>query len=234
LFGQTTKDRDDQPMSHEKSVDNPYIAHKTIQDDRYLNQAVAKHNWQTAFRITAALLAISMGFNGYYMTQSKFIPMVIATDKIGNLVVVGPADKASPIDDKRILRAEVLQWIENARIIVGDQFAQKHFIHRVYARIPSTGTAKTVLDDYYRDRNPFATAATQTVAAEVTLALPTSDNTWQVEWNETWRSLTGEIIRQERWKAVLTFELHPLTTEEGIRANPVGFFVTSFSWSKQI
>lgn len=222
------------PKSDGGSKENPYIQHKETQDDRYMNQAVDKHNWQTAFRITAGLLAISMGFNGYYMLQSKFIPVPIAMDKIGHLVVVGPADKANPIDNQRVLRAEVIQWLEDARIIVGDQLAQKRFMNRVYARVPSTGKAKTALDEYYRDRKPFSTAATDTAAAEVTLALPTTANTWQIEWTETWRNLAGEITRRERWKAVVTFEVNPLDTEEGIRANPAGFFVTSFTWSKQI
>ena len=214
---------------------NPYIEHKQTQDDRYLNLAVAKHNWQTAWRITAGLLAISMGFNGFYMLQSKFIPVPIAIDQIGHLVVIGPTNKANPIDNKRVLRAEVIQWIEASRIIVGDQLAQKHFMRSVYARVPSTGKAKAALDEYYNDqRKPFTTAATATVSAEVTLAMPTTDNTWQVEWTETWRNLAGDIIRRERWKAVLTFEINPLDTEEGIRANPAGFFVTSFTWSKQI
>lgn len=222
------------PRKKGGSNENPYIRHKELQDDRYMNLSVDKHNWQTAFRITAGILAISMGFNGYYMLQSKFIPVPIAMDQIGHLVVVGPADKANPIDNKRVLRAEVIQWVEDARIIVGDQLAQKRFMNRVYARVPSTGQAKSALDEYYRDRKPFSTAATETVAADVTLALPTSGNTWQIEWTETWRNLAGEITRRERWKAVITFEVNPLDTEEGIRANPAGFFVTSFTWSKQI
>lgn len=213
---------------------NPYIEHKERQDDRYMNLAVDKHNWQVKWRITVALLAISMGFNGYYMMQSKFVPVVIAMDQIGHLVVVGPVDKAHPIDSRRVLRAEVIKWIENARIIVGDQLAQKRFINHVYARVPSTGQAKTMLDEYYRERKPFATAATETAAAEITMALPTAPNTWQLEWTETWRNVAGDITRRERWKAIVTFDVSPLDTEDGILANPAGFFVTSFNWSKQI
>jgi type IV secretory pathway TrbF-like protein len=217
-----------------KTVSNPYIEHKQEQDDRYLNQAVAKYNWQVAWRITAGLLAISMGFNGYYMLQSKFIPIPIAVDEIGHMVVVGPADKDHPIDNKRVLRAEMIQWIEDARMIVGDHLAQKHFMRRVYARVIDGSQAKNALDAYYEERKPFKTAATETVSAEVTLALPTSENTSQIEWTETWRNLAGEVIRRERWKAILTFKVSPLDTEEGIRANPAGFFVTAFTWSKQI
>lgn len=235
MFARTKKERvAGKGVKNDTKKENPYIEHKERQDDRYMNLAVDKHNWQTAWRITAGLLVISMGFNGYYMLQSKFIPVPIAVDEIGHMVVVGPVDKANPIDNKRVLRAEVIEWVENARIVVGDQLAQKRIMNRVYARVPSAGNAKMSLDEFYRARKPFSTAATETAAAEVTLALPTTPNTWQVEWTETWRNLAGEITRRERWKAVLTFEVSPLDTEEGIRANPAGFFVTAFTWSKQI
>lgn len=217
-----------------QSVSNPYIEHKAHQDDRYLNQAVAKYNWQVAWRITAGLLAISMGFNGYYMMQSKFIPIPIGVDQLGHVVVVGPTDESRPVDSKRILRAELIQWIEDSRMIVGDHLAQKRLMSRVYARVVDGSPAKSVLDAYYQERKPFVTASTETVAAEVTLALPTSENTSQIEWTETWRNLVGEVTRRERWKAVLTFKVSPLDTEAGIRANPAGFFVTAFTWSKQI
>lgn len=238
MFGRKPKEPKVKPSAKDAKKDgakeNPYIEHNERQDDRYMNLAVDKYNWQVAFRITAGLLAISMGFNGYYMTQSKFIPVPIAMDEIGHMVVVGPADKARPIDSKRVLRTEAIEWIESARIIVGDQLAQKKFMNRVYARVPATGKARGALDEFYRERRPFSTAATETTAAEVTLALPTSPDTWQIEWTETWRNHAGDVTRRERWKAVMTIEVSPLDTEDGIRANPAGFFVTAFNWSKQI
>lgn len=216
------------------SSGNPYAEHREFQDDRYMNFAVSIHNWQVAFRIVAALLVVSMAFNGYYMMQSKFIPVPIAVDKIGNMVVVGPADKVNPVDSKRVLQGEMIHWIENVRTIMGDLQGQKRFVSEAYARVPSTGSAKTALDEFFKDRKPFARAASETVWVDVKNVNVISANTWQVEWEETTRNLNGALVRQERWKAVVTFEVSPLGTLEGIRANPAGFFITSFNWSKQI
>lgn len=239
MFGRKEKSKksDIQQQAEGKNTDkkeNPYIAHLEKQDDRYMNLSVEKHNWQVAWRITAGLLAISMAFNGYYSLQSKFIPVVIAMDQIGHMVVVGPADKATPIDSKRVIRGEVISWIEKSRMVIGDQLAQKKYVNYVYARVSSSSKAKNALDDYYRERKPFVTAATESIDVEVTLALPTTTSTWQLEWTETRRNLVGEVIGRERWKGVLTFEVNPLDDIKGIDANPAGFFVTSFSWAKQI
>lgn len=212
---------------------NPYMANRADTDDRYMNLAVARQNWIKAFLISNALLAVSIGFNGYYMTQSKFIPYIVNTDKIGHVVSVGVADKANPVDMKRIVRGAVIEWVQNSRYVVSDKLAQKKFIGDVYAHVSSTGKAKKMLDAYYKQRSPFDLAEKQTISAEVTMALPSGDS-WQIEWTETIRNTVGEIVGTERWKGIFTIAITPMDTEEAIRANPSGVFITDFTWSKQI
>lgn len=222
---------DDEPK---KPVSNPYLANKEDTDDRYMNQSVSRHNWIRAFQITAGLLAISIGFNGYYMTQSKFIPYIVEVDKIGHIISVGVADKSNPIDKKRIVRAAMIDWVENSRAVISDQLAMKRIVGKVYAHVTGTGKAKKQLDEYYKARNIFELSSKQTISAEVTVALPLAGNTWQIEWTETMRNQAGETMGSERWKAVVTYDFYPLDTEEAIRANPSQIFVTDFSWSKQL
>jgi type IV secretory pathway TrbF-like protein len=218
----------------EKTVENPYLANRDASDDRYMNQAVSRQNWIRAWQITVGLLAISIGFNGYYMTQSKFIPYIVEVDKIGHIINVGVADKANTIDTKRILRATMIEWIENSRAVISDQLAMKRIVGKVYAHVTSNGKAKKQLDEYYKAKNLFELSSKQTISAEVTVALPLAGNTWQIEWTETMRNQSGDMIGTERWKAVITYDFYPLDTEEAIRANPSQIFVTDFSWSKQI
>ncbi|TCK31786.1 type IV secretion system protein VirB5 [Paraburkholderia sp. BL8N3] len=202
------------------------------QDDRYMNLAVARHNDRVEKRILYAILAMSVAFNGYYMMSSKFIPYVVETDRIGNIITVGPADRANPVDNKRVIREQMVSWVENARLIVGDQAAGKRFQKWVYARVQEGSAAKTALDRFYADRKPFETAADHTVDAQVTLCLPVSDNTFQIEWTETLHAPNGAELGKERWKGVFTYKIVPLNTEAAIRVNGAGFFVTEFTWSK--
>ncbi|MGY8527609.1 VirB8/TrbF family protein [Paracidovorax citrulli] len=217
----------------EEKGTTPFLRdHGGKQDDRYMNLAVSAHNWRAAFRITAALLAVSMAFNGYYMLSSKYVPYVVMVDKIGHVLSVGVADRAKPVDSKRVIREQMVQWVENSRLIVGDQYAQKRFMEWVYARVLDGSAAKRSLDQFVQDRSPFKTAANYTVSAQVTLALQISNQTYQVEWTEVFRSPNGAVLKEERWKGVFTYRTEPLHTEEGINANGAGFFVTDFTWSK--
>jgi type IV secretion system protein VirB5 len=229
------KQEDEDTKLEKKAGPVPFVDHREVNDDRYMNLAVEKHNWQVACRLIFGLLLISFTFNGYYMMQPKYIPYTVEIDKIGHVIAVGPADRSNPIDTKRVLRRQVIEFVENSRTVVGDNLAQKRIMNWVYARVPGNSKAKAQLDEFYRGRKPFITAQTETYSVEVTHALPLgSDNTWQVEWIESRRNLAGEIVTQERWKALLTYEVSPIDTKEGIDANPLGFFVPSFSWSKQI
>lgn len=197
-----------------------------------MNLSIATRNWQLAWQITAAILAVSVAFNGYYMTASKFIPYVVAVDKLGTVISVGPADQAHPIDNVRVVREQMIRWVEYARLIVADAEAQKRFMNWVYARVQSESAAKRALDRFVHQRKPFATAAQHTVNAHVTLALPISRHSYQVEWTETWRAPNSDVIRTERWKGLFTYRTAPLYTDQAIRANGAGFFITQFSWSK--
>lgn len=216
-----------------EKAESPFLrAHGGEQDDRYMNLAVARHNAQVGFRIVSAILAISVSFNGYYLLSSKYIPYVVVEDKIGNIISVGVADRANPVDSKRVIREQMIDWVEYSRLIIGDQAAQKRFIGWVYARVQEGTPAKKELDRFILERKPFQTAADHTVDAAVTLALPVSDHTFQVEWTETMYSPNGDVIGKERWKGNFTFKIVPLNTEAGIRANGAGFFITDFTWSK--
>lgn len=214
------------------SGDVPFIDHKDTDDDRYMNQAVAQHNWQVAFRIVAALLAVSMGFNGYYMMQSKFVPVTVAVDEIGNYTVVGPVTEAKPVDVERVLLREISDFIELSRSVVGDNLYQKKRMRWVERRLPSGSVAAHVIDELYTMRPPFATAEHFTYEVEIKTPLRQSDNIFMVEWIEIQRDLSGAVVNTERWKALLTYKLVPQDTEEGIINNPLGFFITDLSWSK--
>lgn len=216
----------------EKAAANPYIEHQRNQDDRYMNLAKAKHNWQVAFCMQSALLSISIAFNGYALLKPKFQPYLMAMDQIGHVVVVGPVDAANPVDSKRVVRGQTIEWIERSRAIVGDLTAAKANVEWVYARVGANSAAKAKLDEYYKQREPYKTAASSSATATVTLALQTG-NSYELEWTEEWRSLQGDVLRKERWKARVTFAIEAQNDEARIRRNPVGYFVTDFSWSKQ-
>lgn len=202
--------------------------------DRYMDLANDKRNWQIAWRITAALLAVSLGFNGKYQLDSKYIPWVIQVDQFGHVVSVGPVDRAKPMDIERVIRSEMIEWVENTRRVISDQAAQKDYLRKSYARVEEGSLAKKALDKFIADTKPFETAAMYTKQAEVKYALKRGDSTFEVEWSETLIAPNGDKLPGERWKGVFTFKVVVPETEAAIRANGAGFYITDFQWQKVV
>ena len=67
---------------------------------------------------------------------------------------------------------------------------------------------------------------------DVKAVFPVSDRTYQVEWTEIVRGLSGQIESQDNWKGSVTIAISPPNDERLIRINPLGIYVTNVSWSK--
>ena len=211
----------------------PFVEEDPHKDDRYMNLAVNAHNWQVAWRITAAILAISVAQNGYYMMQSKFVPVVIEVDELGQTVVIGEVTKSKPIDSERVLMREMSDFIKYSRSVTGDLNLQKSWSRWVAQRMPDNGSASRLVKELYAARDPYKTSQSGTYSIEIKSVLRQSKETYEVEWIEIQRKLSGEIIGQERWRALMSYTLQPSDTLEGIRNNPVGMYITELSWTRR-
>lgn len=200
--------------------------------DRYMNLAVASHNSDVRFRIVAALLAVSIGFNGFYMFQAKYIPVVVAVDEIGQKVFVGAVTESKPVDVERVVRREVAEFIEFNRSVVGDNALQKKRMTQASNRVPKGSVAEKIVNQLFTERPPFKIAETSSISTELKVLLRQSPETFHAEWIETTRSLAGEVQGTPvRWKAVVNYKLIPQNRPDTIENNPIGFFVQDLSWS---
>jgi type IV secretion system protein VirB5 len=136
------------------------------------------------------------------------------------------------LNDDRLKRSNIFNWVENLRTVTTDGVSQRKAIDRVYAQIASGSAAQTFVSEHYRGDPPFKRAETETVSVEVKSVLPTSDRTYEVEWLETTRDLYGTVKATDRWKGYLSIVLNPPTDERQARINPLGVYITNASWAK--
>ncbi len=214
-----------------KSPENPYVAQyhaaRREWNERYGDLIQAKRDWQlTAFGslVLAALLALGLIWQG---AQSRIVPYVVEVDELGHLAAVGPADRSAPADS-RILRAQVASFVTSSRSVIADRTAQKRMLDQVYAFV--AGAAQTFLDDYYGKRSPFDVMKDRTISVDVGPILELSDETFQVQWRETARSLEGRVVGRKTFQGIFTVRVDPPRTEK--RTNPLGIFITHISWTE--
>ena len=209
----------------------PYLSARKEWDERYGDLISRAKNWRAAAFLFGSIALAAVAGMVVIAKQAKVVPYVVAVDNLGRVASAGIADQTTAADD-RLKRAVLYQWVSDWRMVTIDGIAQRKAIDRVYAMIGNGTPAQTIISEYYSKDPPHARAQTQTVDVEVKAVFATSDRTYEVEWTETTRTLTGQVKSEERWKGSLTIAINPPSDERLIRVNPLGVYVTNASWSK--
>lgn len=215
------------------SPSNPYIEARREWNERYGEYIHQAQQWRLVALTCAAVALVSAGGVVYIGAQSKIVPYVVEVDKLGIAAAIAPAEKAAAVDT-RIIRAYLARFITDWRTVSVDPVAQKAAIDRLYAMLPNGSAAVSKINEHFRTNNPFAAAAKQRVAVDITDILKITDQTWQIEWLEVTRNLRGELTSSTRMKASIIVGITPSTDERLILANPLGVYATDLNWSRQL
>lgn len=217
--------------SHMPPKTSPYLDARKEWDERYGSLISRAHNWRRAAFVALMIALLETGGLIALAMKTKVVPYVVAIDSLGRMVASGPADQTTAADDK-LKRAALFHWVSDLRMVTIDGVAQRKAIDRVYTMIASGSPAQVEVGDFYRLAPPHERAQTRTVDVEVKAAFATSEKTYQVEWSEAVRGLSGQVEGEERWKGSFTIAVNPPADERLIRLNPLGIYVTNVSWSR--
>jgi type IV secretion system protein VirB5 len=232
-MGFTLRKLDSDTSAKPKPIEiyNPYLAARKEWDERYGEFITRARNWRALALISVLVALVATGGLVWLTAKSHVIPFVVLIDSLGRPVASGLAEQ-TPVGDDLLRRAVIQDWIENLRMVTTDGIVQRRAIDRVYAHIASGTSAQAFISEFYRNDPPFKRAQTDTVAVEVKSVLPTSDQTFEVDWVETSRDLYGNVKSTDHWKGSFTIAVNAPTEERQARVNPLGVYVTAASWSK--
>ena len=210
---------------------NPYLAARREWDERYGDLLMRARNWRTMAALCALIALAATGGMIWQASRSHIVPYVVLIDNLGRPLTGGTPDQVA-LNDDRLKRNELFNWVENLRMVTTDGLAQRKAIDRVYAHVASGTQAEAFISEFYRSDPPFKRAQTSTVSVEVKSVLPTSDRTFEIEWIETTRDLYGTVKSADHWKGSFTMAVNPPSDEAQLRVNPLGVYVTDANWAK--
>jgi type IV secretion system protein VirB5 len=218
---------------------HPYLNARRSWNSHVGSLIASRTLWQAVALISLLIAFAAVGGVVYIGSQSKFVPYVVEVNKLGEAMAVAPASQADKVD-QRIVRAATAEFIVNARTVTPDIAMQRRAIFKIYALMKSGSAATRKMTAFLNgsaDTNPFKRAEKQTVNVEVVSAIPQTSSTWQVDWVETQRTRKGEIMgKPYRMRALLNVgsnTMPPDVTDDQIRLNPMGIYISDYSWSKQ-
>ena len=224
---------DDLSSQKDLHLANPYLAARKEWDERYGGLIKRAQNWRFA-----AMLALLVAFAEAVVilgvaTRPKTVPYVVAVDSLGRVVASGAVERSSPVD-RRMKETALSRWMQDLRGVTSDGLAQRRAIDRVYGMIGSGTVAQTLVTEFYRANQPFDRANKETVQVDVNMILPTTEQTYEIDWTETARDPSGGVVSVGRWKAILTIVVNPSSDENVLQLNPFGIYVMNVSWSKVV
>ena len=228
-----------QPSQKNDGFDNPYISAQRTWNDHVGSVTASRKMWQLVGVLSLLIVLASIAGVIHIGSQSKFVPYVVEVDQLGRALAVAPAHSAGAVD-QRVVHAALASFIVDARTVTPDVALQRKAIFRTFAMLASGNPATNKMTVWFKGENdvsPFKRAATETVTVDILSVLPQTAETWQIEWTETVRDRQGILKgKPYRMRALLSVFIKPptsSTTEEQMRSNPLGVYVSDYSWSKQ-
>ena len=222
-----------------KPADNPYLNSRRVWNDHVGSVLSSKRMWQAVALLSLMMALGAVGGIVHIGSQSKFVPYVIQTDKLGGAIAVGRADRAGPVDE-RVMQATLAAFVADARLVTPDVALQRNAVFRLYSMLNPNDPATPKMNEWLngsKDSSPFARAAKEAVSVEIMSAIPQTPETWQIDWRETVRDRQGALKEKYVMRALITVYVvapSPETTDEQIRRNPLGIYVRDYNWAKQI
>jgi len=215
-------------------ITDPYIKVRNEYDEITHNINASKRNWQNLAFILGIALVISITSNIFTIKKAHIIPYIVEVDNLGRARAMSEA-KELPLNDERIIKAFVYQYIDMARSVISDPEALRKNLAQVYQESIKS-VQSNFLDGYYKENNPFDYAQNKgTRHIELLIFLKEAENTYSVEWREIERNYDNQILGEGHYKALVSVIQIPHTSEDQYREdplNPFGLYVTSLSWSK--
>lgn len=218
--------------NNDKNI-NPYLDGRREWNERYGSYIKQVNTWKIITFISLLTTLASVAGLTYIGSKNKLVPYVVEVDKVGSIRAVNYAQQSN-IDNKRVIKYSLAEFIQNFKTIYGDAKIQKDMIFKIYRYLSPSYPAYNMVNSYYKEHSPFERLSTETVRVKVNSIVKINKGTYQVDWEEIVSDPRGIKIRTDNFKASLTILTVPPTTESEIIKNPIGLFIKEFNFTKII
>lgn len=213
-------------------LESPYARAAAAWDDRIGSARVQARNWR-AVAFAAMLLSLILGTGTVYLGVKKQVATyVVEVDKAGMPGRITLASEAYRPEAAQVgyFVGEVVRLVRERPL---DPVVMRKQWTKAYQFL--AGSAVTTMNEFAATDNGLAAVPGRGAVArtvEVSSILQRSADTYQVRWLET--SYAGGIKRsQDQYTGLFQVKLIPPRDEADAFKNPIGVYVTSFTWSRE-
>ena len=172
---------------------NPFLDTRRAWNGVWEESLANARRWRLIALFEAGLLALALFGLIHLGSQPKAIPYVVEVNKLGEVAYAGRLEPARA--DNNVIKASIASFVSDLRMVTPDAGLQAEAVNRVYAYISKGDPALGRVNSFYgatKEASPYVRAQDEIVSIAIDDVLPTSQNTWQVDWTETTRERKGE------------------------------------------
>lgn len=216
------------PRSYAPEAPQTPYARAQQEWDRRMGGAVnAATVWRNAAIGAAGLAFLACGGLIALALQSRTFVHVVEVSPEGSVLSVRPADGAySPTDAQ--LSYFLGQFIKKIRSVPNDPVVLRQNWLEAYQYL-GPKAAQSLNDDARAD-DPFATGRSSR-SVELRSIVQRSEHAWQVSWVESLANAASGASARVAYTGLFTIEVHPPRDSDALAKNPLGIFITEFSFS---
>jgi type IV secretion system protein VirB5 len=214
------------PKGTNETPFNPQLQHFD-----FICGQVMKENRILKFVAVVSVLAffLSIGITLYAVAQPDSIPVLVTMNDFGETQYIGPVSRKNYQNfnvPEVAVQAQVKEFVNLMNTLSTDKAVMKKSVNKTYHLLTSTTASK--YSTLVREDNPFKDFGSRTKEVLFqTEPLKVSGDTYQVDYQIVTRQLSGQLMSNESYRAVITVKmLQP--SEEDIKDNPLGIYITAF------
>jgi len=210
--------------------ENTYKQAQSAVLDRYRH--LKKMNYLCVCIAAGSLLvAVISVSNNYKLAQkSTFVPYVVEVDSSYKQAMVKFLDPSNIQKNESLIRADLMNFVFNARTVYADSVAQDMSSQKVVQFLKPNSQAFNLIVEYYKQNPPVK--RDETVYVNIKSINYISEKTYQIDWQEITTEASNLQTKKEM-RATLTFEFVD-PNKESVRNNPQGMKISNIDWQEVI
>jgi type IV secretion system protein VirB5 len=210
--------------------ETPYQRASRVWDERIGSARVQARSWRYACFGALGLSAMLTAGLVWQNARGTIVPWVVEVDRLGEARSAMPAVAGFTPSDPQIA-FHLARFIEHVRSVPDDAVILRQNWLRAYDFAADKGAL--ALSEHARANDPFALIGREQVAVDVTSVVRASPRSFRIAWTER-HYRDGALAETSRWTAILGITVQSPRTPDALSRNPLGIFVTSLNWSKEL
>lgn len=187
-------------------------------------QAKNARMWQIIALACLCCLFLQIPIEIHALNLPKTVPVIVTVNEEGKANYVGKVDKSMYGKESIPEIGKIYQikrLIDLMNIWVIDRDAQRNYVTESQSLVQEGAVDQ--LDTFYRENNPYDDFGTRIQSVTIEEPLRQSDSVYVVYFTRTTKTVSGYVIREERFSMLVTIKYFQPTPE-----NPLGIYITNF------